>query len=188
MYLIMDTDRRDLLKKGAALLSFTVGSKVLLLTPKQAYAKQLPFSTLSEQQATTLAALAEAIVPGAEKAGICHYIDQQLSAKPADSLLMIRYLSVPPPFSNFYRLSLASAQVASNEQFKQPLESLNKEQAYTLAGNIAQGKVAQWNGPPSPFFFFVLRADATDVVYGTPAGFDHLGVPYMPHILPEQRW
>jgi hypothetical protein len=35
---------------------------------------------------------------------------------------------------------------------------------------------------------FVLRADALDVTYGTPGGFENLGIPYMAHIMPEQPW
>jgi len=30
----------------------------------------------------------------------------------------------------------------------------------------------------------MVRSDAVDVVYGTVEGFERLGVPYMPHILP----
>jgi hypothetical protein len=33
-----------------------------------------------------------------------------------------------------------------------------------------------------------VRSDAVDVVYGTPAGFEALGVPYMEHIMPPRRW
>jgi hypothetical protein len=33
-----------------------------------------------------------------------------------------------------------------------------------------------------------VRADALDVVYGTPEGFDALGIPYMAHIKPEKPW
>ena len=32
------------------------------------------------------------------------------------------------------------------------------------------------------------RPDAIDVVYGTKAGFEQLGVPYMAHIEPPSRW
>ena len=45
-----------------------------------------------------------------------------------------------------------------------------------------------WSGPPSPFFYFVSRGDAVDVTYGTVEGFERLGIPYMPHIVPIKRW
>jgi hypothetical protein len=35
--------------------------------------------------------------------------------------------------------------------------------------------------------YFVLRSDAVDVVYGTMEGYESLGVPYMPHIVPDKR-
>ena len=43
-------------------------------------------------------------------------------------------------------------------------------------------------GPASPFVFGVLRSDAVDVVYGTMEGYAALGIPYMPHIAPTQKW
>jgi hypothetical protein len=39
-----------------------------------------------------------------------------------------------------------------------------------------------------PFVYGTLRNDAIDVAYGTVEGFARLGVPYMPHILPERSW
>ena len=40
----------------------------------------------------------------------------------------------------------------------------------------------------SSYVLFVLRADALDVTYGTPEGFEALGIPYMAHIMPETPW
>jgi hypothetical protein len=37
-------------------------------------------------------------------------------------------------------------------------------------------------------FWFVLRSDAVDVVYGTKEGVERLGLPYMAHIEPPSRW
>ena len=45
----------------------------------------------------------------------------------------------------------------------------------------------RWQGPPGPLVYTVLRSDAVDVVYGTVEGYEALGVPYMPHILPDRR-
>ena len=39
-----------------------------------------------------------------------------------------------------------------------------------------------------PFFYFVLRNDAVDVVYGTKAGVESLDIPYMAHVEPPSRW
>ena len=45
-----------------------------------------------------------------------------------------------------------------------------------------------WEGPPASYMLFVLRADALDVTYGTPEGFEALGIPYVAHIMPETPW
>jgi hypothetical protein len=51
------------------------------------------------------------------------------------------------------------------------------------------GSPAGWaGGVPAPLFYFGLRSDAIDVVYGTVDGFAKLGIPYMPHILPTTAW
>jgi hypothetical protein len=47
---------------------------------------------------------------------------------------------------------------------------------------------ANWEGPPASYMLFILRADALDVTYGTPDGFERLGIPYMAHIMPEKPW
>ena len=58
----------------------------------------------------------------------------------------------------------------------------------TLRTRLRQGKIESWHGPAQSFVYATLRNDAVDVVYGTVAGFARLGVPYMPHILPERSW
>ena len=57
-----------------------------------------------------------------------------------------------------------------------------------MVGKIAGGEIEGWEGPPAGFFYFVLRSDAVDVVYGTKTGFEVLGVPYMAHIEPTSDW
>jgi hypothetical protein len=53
---------------------------------------------------------------------------------------------------------------------------------------MINGAPAGWRGPSAPLFYFALRSDAVDVVYGTIEGFRKLNVPYMPHIVPPRRW
>jgi hypothetical protein len=43
-------------------------------------------------------------------------------------------------------------------------------------------------GAAVALLYFVARSDAVDVVYGTQAGFEKLGIPYMAHILPDKDW
>jgi hypothetical protein len=65
---------------------------------------------------------------------------------------------------------------------------LTSEKRHALVEQMRQKNPDDWNGPPSPFFYFVTRTDAIDVYYGTVEGFERLGIPYMPHILPERKW
>ena len=58
----------------------------------------------------------------------------------------------------------------------------------TLISGMAADALSEWVGPPASYVLFVLRADALDVTYGTPEGFEKLGIPYMAHIMPERPW
>ncbi len=150
----------------------------------EAYAKALPYQTLTSNEVATLEAIAEAIVPGATAAGISHYIDSQLSVDPKDALLMVKYL-VPPPFNGFYQASFASADTLRGDK---EWKELDKEAMRGIVGQIATDGVDDWQGPPASFFYFVFRSDAVDVVYGTEAGSEDLDVPYRAHITPATNW
>ena len=77
---MQEIERRALLK-GAAIgaLAFTAGGADVLLTPRAARAQGVPLRTLSPEQAATLDAVGETLVPGARQAGISHFVDQQIS-------------------------------------------------------------------------------------------------------------
>ena len=62
----MDEIARRALMKGAAIgaLAFTVGGAEVMLTPRQARVQRVPFRTLTADQATTLEATGEGLVPG----------------------------------------------------------------------------------------------------------------------------
>jgi len=85
--------RRDFIR-GTALgaLAFTVGGAKILLTAREARAQGVPFRLLKADEAETLEALGETLVPGARAAGIAHFIDQQLSVPPEEALLEARIL------------------------------------------------------------------------------------------------
>lgn len=184
----METSRRGFLKSSGLLLTFMVGGKTLLLSPSEAHARKLPLQELSDSQAATLEALAEALIPGARAAGITHYLDSQLHVDPEKSLLMIRYLGVPAPYQAFYTSGLDSVARLCQSRYGKSFAALNSQQTTNLINDLSRGEDEGWQGPPSAFFYFVLRSDAADVVYGTKAGFDHLAIPYMPHIFPKQPW
>jgi hypothetical protein len=91
----MDAIERRAFMQGAGLglLAFTVGGAEVLLTPRQARARNVPFRLLKEQEADTIEALGETLVPGARQAGIAHFVDQQLSVPPGEALLEARILN-----------------------------------------------------------------------------------------------
>ena len=185
--------RREFIAHGAAaggvcLLTFTLSGCAARLTPAQARAAQVPLRTLAADDMTTVNALGETLLPGSAAAGLAHYLDHQLSGDPADSMLMIKYLGVPAPFDVFYRGGLRATETAARALYGKTFADLNSQQAGALVTQMSAGHVDGWQGPPSALFYFVLRNDAVDVVYGTQRGFELLGVPYMAHIAPPSRW
>lgn len=181
--------RREFLKgAGAGLLTFTVGGCAVQMSPTQARARRVPLSVLSRAEANTLEALGDVLLPGAANAGISHFIDHQLGRPFPEQLLMIRYLGVNPPFAPFYQGGLAGLEAVSRARHGSAFAGLDGERQKALVAELAQGQPKEWSGPPAPFFYFVLRADAIDVVYGTEDGFEELGIPYMAHIRPPSAW
>ena len=185
----MDQLGRRRFMQGAALgaLAFTVGGVETLLTPREARAQAVPLRTLRPEEAQTLEALGEALVPGARQAGVVHFVDQQLSVPPEEALLQARILNVRPPFVNFYRAALAAVDRASAAGGKRFAE-LDASAQHAFVDRMRQNKIEGWQGPPGAFVYLVTRSDAVDVVYGTVDGYAKLGVPYMAHIAPTARW
>jgi hypothetical protein len=183
--------RREFLRRGTAagagLLTFVIAGREQQLTAAQARADGVPYRTFTAAQVRALEVLGEALVPGSAARGLAHFIDQQLSGPVAESMLMIKYLGVSPPFTDFYTSGLAGAESAALKQFSRPLAALTAQDAHALLAAMGAGAPPGWNGPPAPLFFFVLRNDAIDVTYGTPEGFQMLGVPYMAHIAPPAK-
>lgn len=185
----MQTDRRSVLKAaGIGTLMFSVGGLGALLTPAEARLRGADFRVLKPLEVACLEAFGEALVPGAAKAGIAHYIDAQLAGDPVDSLLMIRYMDIPPPWEAFYRGSAAGLDDAAERMHGKPFSGLDAAEAAALTGRVSADNVGGWEGPPPSAVYFALRADAVDVVYGTQAGFESLGIPYLAHIEPEAPW
>jgi len=174
---------------GIGLLTFIVAGCERKLTPAQAKAEQVPLRTLTAPEAQVLESLGEILLPGSAQAGIAHYLDQQLSGPAQDSMLILKYLGVSPPFTEFYRTGLSGVQNAAHTAYGKSLAELDAQQGAALVHTLASGaEVKGWSGPPAGLFYFALRSDAIDVVYGTQQGFDTLKVPYMAHIVPPSRW
>ena len=187
----MDGVERRAFLQGAGIgaLAFTVGGVETLLTAREARAQNIPLRTLTAEQAETLEALGETLVPGARKAGISHFIDQQVSIPAEEALLEARILNVRPPYANFYRAALGAVDKASGTAHGgRRFAQLTEAEQHGFVDVMRQNKVEGWQGPPGGFVYLVLRSDAVDVVYGTMEGYEALGIPYMPHIPPAKRW
>ncbi len=186
-------DRRDFILLGAAGLGIATGLAGCGKEPAASITAtappaQAPKTVLDASARAAFQALADALAPGAGAAGFADYLETQLSAPPEQAMLMLRYLGVPAPYADFYLPALAAAQVWSKQTFGKAIEALDAASVAALVGDIAAGKPTAWAAAPAPFFYFVLRADAVDVAYGTRGGFERLGVPYMAHIEPAGDW
>jgi len=181
--------RREFMR-GAAIgaLAFTIGGVEVLLTPRAARAQGATLRLLKPDEVETLEALGETLVPGARAAGIAHFIDSQISVPPEEALLEARILNVRPPFANFYRAALGAVDRSSQAQSARRFARLAGNEQRDFVNLMRQNKIEGWQGPAGAFVYFVLRSDAVDVVYGTPEGYEALGIPYMPHIAPLKRW
>lgn len=186
------TTRRTILKGGAVaggaaglgLLAWQIGGHSEWLTPRAAKLRGVPLQTLSADEAQTLEALGDVLLPGAREAGIALFVDKHLSAPPSETLLTIRYLDVPPPYALFYKSALAALDAFAGGSFARVAPRHAVDIVRAIANTVPSG----WKGPPSPLLYFTVRSDAVDVVYGTQEGFDKLGIPYMPHIAPPTNW
>jgi hypothetical protein len=184
--------RREFVTRGTAgalgILTFSLRGNEKTLSPGQARAAKIPYRTFGADDVQVLEALGEILLPGSAAAGLAHYLDQQLSGTPSESMLMIKYLRVAMPFADFYRQGLRAAESSARAVYGRSLVKLDAGRGRALATGMADGQLEGWHGPPAGLFYFVLRNDAVDVVYGTQAGFAMLAVPYMAHIPPPSRW
>lgn len=182
------TRRRFLRNAGIGLLTFYVGGCEVELTPQEAREREIAHRVLSDFEVSTLNALGEILLPGSAMAGLSHFVDHQLGASPEDCLLMLRYLGVATPFAPFYQGGLAALNDFSQIEAKRTFAELSPSDQTGIVEQFSQANPDGWQGPPGPFFYFVLRNDAVDVVYGTKQGVESLGIPYMAHIEPPVGW
>src|SRR5712691_1873648 len=124
--MMIPIERRDFMKGAATgALAFTVGGVEVLLTAREARAQNVPFRLLKADEAETIEALGETLVPGARAAGISHFIDQQLSVPPGEALLEARILNVRPPYANFYRAAIGAIDKVSEAREGRRFAQLN---------------------------------------------------------------
>jgi len=171
-------NRRDVITGGATALGlFFIGGQRVWATPGDAVARNFTPQILTQPQSLALTTLAEHLVPGSAKGGINAYIDSQLAAGP-DSLLMAKYVGVPVEQQRTFYSSALDALV----------KALAETPVEAVAAAMATDAVTDWQGPPASYVFFLFRADALDVTYGSEAGFATLDIPYSAHIRPETTW
>lgn len=184
-----EVDRRSMLK-GAALgaVAFSVAGGMVWLPPREAHAQGVPLSILTPGERAALEALAETLLPGAIEAGVAHFVDSQLACPPGDCLLAARSANVAPPVSAFYHAALAGLDAAARAAHGKVFADCSGEQRQAFVEAMRQKSPEGWTGPPSQQLYSLVRNDAVDVVYGTLEGFERLGVPYMPHVMPETKW
>ncbi len=178
-------DRRTVFK-GTGLIALTIMTPLGHMTPAAAQAIQSPLLNLTDEDAATLDAFGEALVPGATDAGFARYIDAQLGSD--QPLLMLHYLDWPGDPAGFYRSAIVALDAVAASRSSDTFADLPASDRTGIAGQLLGGAIEGWTGPPPFLVYFALRADAVDVVFGTPDGFATLGVPYMPHIQPPEGW
>jgi len=182
------TRRSFIHNAGIGLLTFCVDGCDVDLSPREARARGADFGVLSANEVVSIDALGEILVPGSTVAGLAHFIDHQLGTTVDQQLLMIKYLGINPPFLPFYRGALAALEAGATTRHGASFAELDADAKAAFVAEIAKANPQGWEGPAAPFFHFVLRADAVDVVYGTKDGIERLGLPYMAHIEPPSRW
>lgn len=184
-----NASRREFLRRtGAGLLAVQVAGTLQWLTPRDARAAGAALQVLTTAEQAALEALGETLLPGAARAGLVHFVDHHLAVPAPDCLLLLRYLDVPAPYADFYRAGLAALDGAARTAHGKAFADLDPDMRNALVQEMSTRDPAGWQGPPAPFFYYVTRSDAVDVVYGTEEGFKSLDVPYLAHIPPATRW
>ncbi len=185
----MAVSRRSVVSRAGGLLAFTIAGQRLLVSPREARARGASLQVLSDAEAAALRALGDTLVEGASEAGLVEYVDQQLAeADPNDCLLGARFFNIEPPYLPFYQAELAALDAFARAQAGAVFADLDADTRHRLAGAVAAGNPEGWAGPPAILLYLLVRSDAVDVVWGTPEGFESLGIPYMAHIMPPTKW
>ena len=182
-------DRRNFIKTGSlSALGFKMDLSAAAFTPAAEKKAGSPLAVLDKTEQRTLEKLGEIFLPGAAEAGIAHYIDHQLASDPEESLLFLRYMDQALPPDTFYRQGINAVNAWAQTEHGSDFSEIPADAAEQFVRSLSRDTPVHWKGPPAPLFYFVLRTDVVDVVYGTMEGFRRLGIPYMEHIRPPTPW
>lgn len=179
--------RRDVVGAiGAGLIAANAAGSESLLEAADSQSQAGTPRNFSPAECRILEALGDTLLPGAAEAGIARYIDDQLSREMP--LLFLSYMDYAGSYVDFYKNGLKALDEESGKRYGQSFTALDSEKKTALIRDLSQQDPPGWQGPPAPLFYFVTRNDAVDVYYGTPQGFDRLGVPYLAMIDPPSKW
>jgi len=184
----MPLDRRKFLQKSGMIVSVGMASAAGFFRPAEAARLNMPLQILSAEESNILGSFGEVIVPGSGKAGMVHFIDNQLTQAPDDCMLLLKYFQIRPPYIDFYRSGCIALTKYCQTRYGRAFESLSNTEKDEVIKALVNGAPDGWQGPPAFLFYMFVRSDAVDVVYGTPEGFEKLNMPYMAHILPPEGW
>ncbi len=187
----MDSIARRTFVKSATIgtLAFMVGGVETMLTPAAARAQSVPLRVLTADEAETLEAIGDVLAIGARQAGIAYFVDQQLTVPPGQALISLRVTDLRPPYVDFYRDALAALESAAKAVHSRKFSEFSEAEKLEFVDLLSHGEIESWDGHVTqPQVYAALRNDAVDVVYGTVEGFERIGVPYLPHIVPERKW
>jgi hypothetical protein len=163
-----------------------LGMGALLAGGTQFPSNALAEGALSSEAVATLRAYADVLVPGAANAGVTDFVAAMLASD--DHMLFYKYMDFPLPPLKFYAAGLAALNEFSLKQKQRPYSALEQADMKALAGALLDPAVSGWGGPPAFLFYFCVRNDALDVVYGPAAAYERLNIPYMAHIIPPTNW
>jgi hypothetical protein len=171
---------------GAGSVIVMVGGLAAPISSASDEPESLVARHLSTAECRTLEALGDTLLPGAADAGMAGYVNQHLG-RPVP-LLFLKYMDYPGSLVEFYKTGLHALDEISETRYSRGFAELAAAQQFDLIRDLSEKTPAGWSGPPAPLFYFVTRNDAADVYYGTPQGFEKLGVPYMALKQPPANW
>ncbi len=162
-------------RRAAIRQAVACGATAVLLPGCRKQIPQAAPAIFTARERQTLAAVGEALVPGAAAAGIVDFVAAMLAD--ADPMLCYRFVSFPMPPDAFYRAALGAIADLSHGAVDA-----------SVIARMLSPDLKGWQGPPPSLAYFVIRNDAADVVYGGEDAYARLDVPYLAHIAPPGRW
>src|SRR5215470_19580525 len=93
--------RRVLAQMTAGVSALAIHGLCGALSPRAARAQGVALRHFSADEAATLEAFGDTLLPGAAEAGIAHYVDDQLGRE--DPLLFLKYVDFVGSYIDFYK-------------------------------------------------------------------------------------